>query len=267
MSNRGRYNFRGNRGRGRGKPQSANQNWRDHEEKPAPVAPPPPTFKPKTQSQLKRDNERKDAFRRKTGEEEMAKLAKELDKKLCFGFINMDEAAVRQKIELQKRAIILPVSTRGIGFYSQSILTKIHQTYNNVPACTPYELYRASLAQASYRLKITRRDQLGNTIANENLYVRHRLTSDQQEALMGMRLSLSPIANAINAIGNQSVGGTEYYFPYNFVRIKFCNALPHPSTLTKWYQSVDGAPGFSREAPKTSKNKSSKAVSKGKKFL
>lgn len=28
----------------------------------------------------------------------------------------------------------------------------------------------------------------------------------------------------------------------------FCNALPHPSTLRKWYQGVSGKPGFSAEA-------------------
>ncbi|XP_044766271.1 uncharacterized protein LOC123322391 [Coccinella septempunctata] len=41
-----------------------------------------------------------------------------------------------------------------------------------------------------------------------------------------------------------------FYSPraYNFVRSTFNRSLPHLSTITKWYKSVDGSPGFSQEA-------------------
>jgi len=35
---------------------------------------------------------------------------------------------------------------------------------------------------------------------------------------------------------------------YNFVRKTFALALPHPGSLRRWYQSVDGEPGFTAEA-------------------
>ncbi|RVE55133.1 hypothetical protein evm_000031 [Chilo suppressalis] len=35
---------------------------------------------------------------------------------------------------------------------------------------------------------------------------------------------------------------------YKYVRRVFDSCLPHPSTLNKWYQSIDGKPGFSEEA-------------------
>ncbi|XP_049964309.1 uncharacterized protein LOC126484758 [Schistocerca serialis cubense] len=35
---------------------------------------------------------------------------------------------------------------------------------------------------------------------------------------------------------------------YNYVRCCFNTCLPHPRTLTKWYQCVGGAPGFTSEA-------------------
>ena len=35
---------------------------------------------------------------------------------------------------------------------------------------------------------------------------------------------------------------------YNYVRKSFSNLLPHPETLTKWYQVVGGGPGFTQEA-------------------
>lgn len=41
-----------------------------------------------------------------------------------------------------------------------------------------------------------------------------------------------------------------FYSPkaYNFVRQTFNRSLPHLKTLSKWYQSVDGSPGFTKEA-------------------
>ena len=41
-----------------------------------------------------------------------------------------------------------------------------------------------------------------------------------------------------------------FYSPkaYNYVRSTFGNSLPHPKTLQRWYQSVDGSPGFTKEA-------------------
>lgn len=41
-----------------------------------------------------------------------------------------------------------------------------------------------------------------------------------------------------------------YYSPraYSYVRETFNSCLPHPKTLYKWYRSVDGEPGFNREA-------------------
>lgn len=32
------------------------------------------------------------------------------------------------------------------------------------------------------------------------------------------------------------------------MRKVFCNSLPHPSTIRKWYSSIDGAPGFTSTA-------------------
>lgn len=42
---------------------------------------------------------------------------------------------------------------------------------------------------------------------------------------------------------------------YRFVRKTYNDCLPHPRTLTKWYQTVDAEPGFTTEAFKTLKIK------------
>lgn len=42
---------------------------------------------------------------------------------------------------------------------------------------------------------------------------------------------------------------------YSYVRKTFYNALPHPRTIQKWYESVDCSPGFSKEALVALQNK------------
>lgn len=41
-----------------------------------------------------------------------------------------------------------------------------------------------------------------------------------------------------------------FYSPkaYQYVRKKFQTCLPHPRTIRKWYQSIDGQPGFTKES-------------------
>lgn len=42
---------------------------------------------------------------------------------------------------------------------------------------------------------------------------------------------------------------------YRFVRKTFTNSLPHEKTLTKWFKSIDGNAGFTKEALQTLKKK------------
>ncbi|CAH1994072.1 unnamed protein product [Acanthoscelides obtectus] len=57
-----------------------------------------------------------------------------------------------------------------------------------------------------------------------------------------------------------------FYSPraYNFVRNTFNKSLPHLSTISKWYRSVDGSPGFTQEALQALKIKHEFALSQGK---
>ncbi|KAM7307079.1 uncharacterized protein ISCGN_010715 [Ixodes scapularis] len=50
---------------------------------------------------------------------------------------------------------------------------------------------------------------------------------------------------------------------YTYVRKVFDTCLPHPRTLTKWYQSTDGEPGFSEEALRALKLKSKANTTSG----
>lgn len=60
-----------------------------------------------------------------------------------------------------------------------------------------------------------------------------------------------------------------FYSPhaYRYVRKKFETCLPHPRTIQKWYQSVDGSPGFSKPAFSALKLRSEVATKSGKPLL
>lgn len=47
---------------------------------------------------------------------------------------------------------------------------------------------------------------------------------------------------------------------YNFVRQTFNRKLPHINTLSKWYSSVNGSPGFTQEALEALKIKHQEAL-------
>lgn len=50
---------------------------------------------------------------------------------------------------------------------------------------------------------------------------------------------------------------------YDYVRKTFNNSLPHPRTLTRWYQTIDGAPGFTQEAFLALQHRAEEARKKG----
>ena len=39
-----------------------------------------------------------------------------------------------------------------------------------------------------------------------------------------------------------------HFYSYRYVRKMFDTCLPHPRTIDKWFNSIDGKPGFTREA-------------------
>lgn len=131
--------------------------------------------KQKSTATKRRDKQRQDAQRKAAGEKVMADLQKELDKRLYFGFASEVKAATNQVFELIEQAKIAPVSTRGLGFFSQSIFIKIYQTLKNVPQCSVYELYRLTLAQFELKLLGSQCGQIMPYPNADNLYYRPQI--------------------------------------------------------------------------------------------
>lgn len=58
-----------------------------------------------------------------------------------------------------------------------------------------------------------------------------------------------PVSRVYKDTLRQFALSLHYYSPkaYNYVRYKFYNSLPHPKTISRWYQSVHGEPGIISE--------------------
>lgn len=54
---------------------------------------------------------------------------------------------------------------------------------------------------------------------------------------------------------------------YEFVRNTLMKSLPHARTITKWYTSIDGSPGFTQEALVALKMKQQESLSKSRVVL
>lgn len=61
----------------------------------------------------------------------------------------------------------------------------------------------------------------------------------------------------------------QFYFSkaYNYVREKWSNLLPHPSTLKKWYRVVNRAPGFTDESFEALRQRNEIIKQRGQKLL
>lgn len=54
---------------------------------------------------------------------------------------------------------------------------------------------------------------------------------------------------------------------YSYIRKTFNNCLPHPKTLTRWYKSVDGSPGYTTESLRAVQLKIKEMANDGKPLL
>lgn len=134
-----------------------------------------------------------------------------MDKELFFGLGSEVKAAVAQLVTVTDQASVLPVTTRGIGVFVEAIIIKLYFNNRNIPNCTPWELYRVSLAQLDYKLIVARRGQLSNVDVNPDLYQNQMLDLEQREKILGCQYNFGPIAHIISAIGNFEYADTTYY--------------------------------------------------------
>ena len=73
----------------------------------------------------------------------------------------------------------------------------------------------------------------------------------------------NPLSKSTYPIELKTFAITVHYLSpraYRFIRKKLNGALPSPSTITKWYQGVDGSPGFSSQGLAALKELASKGV-------
>lgn len=116
-----------------------------------------------------------------------------------------------QKVVTKVQAKIVPVTTRGIGFATQSIYVRVMGTIRNLPICSVYQLYRLSLAQFKYKISRALHNNCLPTNVNRALYLHPIFRSDLEEVLLSMQINFNLLANIIDAVGVFSYGDVTYY--------------------------------------------------------
>lgn len=126
----------------------------------------------------------------------------DLESKLFFGFSNLNIAATAQSVQPLDQAKCVPVSTRAIGFYVQSIFTKIQQLYSQLPECTAYDAYRVSLAQFEMRMIALLKTQRLPTNVDRDTLSPPALTIQERDLIEGHSINFGPISSLLNSLGN-----------------------------------------------------------------
>lgn len=168
-------------------------------------------------SNKSRDNKRRDAHREINNKKEMDAIADDINKTIFLGFGSLQEAVDKMSLKT-RNASPLPISTHPVGpLVQRSIVSLLNLVNpNTLPGnFSVFPFYRISLCQASLKMFNAYASRSANTFLPPGNQQRDFLTSDMRDAIKGCRLTLLPIANYVNAIGNVTVGDENYsaYFP------------------------------------------------------
>lgn len=86
--------------------------------------------------------------------------------------------------------------------------------------------------------------------ANDIVSTLHKKSSKSGRSIVKFTPAIKKFALTVN-----------YYSPaaYKYIRSQLLSCLPHPTTISKWYQSIDGKPGFTDESFRALKAKFSQS--------
>lgn len=108
----------------------------------------------RTDRKKTRDGLRKEKFRSKKSTETDTENKKQIYSKLYFGFKNISDAMSSMQIVIKPRAVILPITTRGIGFTIRTLIAKFARLgirgVNHHQLCS--SLYRVTLIMAEIKM-------------------------------------------------------------------------------------------------------------------
>ncbi|XP_022122046.2 uncharacterized protein LOC110997957 isoform X1 [Pieris rapae] len=123
-------------------------------------------------------------------------------------------------VSVIKLALVVPVTTRSVGFYTQYLFKQVYALYGqevpectpceNVPKCTPYAFYRVTLAQFEYRLLMAKR-YLNHDTGNDALFYTPHLTLDIRSVIQSISFTFLPVSKIIAGIGTVTYNGQVFY--------------------------------------------------------
>ncbi|CAG4986460.1 unnamed protein product [Colias eurytheme] len=103
-----------------------------------------------------------------------------------------------------------------------------------------------ALQQKCRRLKqiIASQENVISDLKSKNLIIHH----DETAQILSTIGELRKFAVTLNFLSPRA-------YTYTYIRQQFDSALPHPSTISKWYKTIDCLPGFTAESFETIKQK------------
>lgn len=174
------------------------------------ASPSKPSFKNNRESRRSQDH------RRFIGKAVTAERKKELDVKLFADHGGLEGFSNTLKLTPQNRSIILPVSTRGIGFVLNETCLQIALVQPTLQIPIP-ELYRTALAIAEAKISLSNDEQTEFSLAEP--IPRTRMPVDMLNVVKSFPRHLNTITSIINTFGNVTV--TENTFSPRFGENRF----------------------------------------------
>ncbi|XP_018314739.1 uncharacterized protein [Mycetomoellerius zeteki] len=171
---------------------------------------------PKAKAKEKQQSEkRSDDFRASTSQTSFQKndsnAKQALYEKLYYGFKRQNEAMKSIQIMITPRSIILPISTRSIGFMIRFLICKFARlNIQNVDfhgLCSA--LYRVTLLQLNVKLMQTMLNQCSRNIGT-NDFITIDVKSEFVRIVCELGAYFAPLVNLISSIGVAKAFGTLY---------------------------------------------------------
>lgn len=157
-----------------------------------------------------RDKRRKEAFRKKKSEETSSMEKKAVYEHLYFGFNNMSNALSSLQVSVNPRTVIVPITTRGVGFIIRAIVARLTRLAIRQlePVPLAAALYRITLLALEAKVGIAK-EQTPATHYGSG-YTQFDVSYDYVRKLGELGANFSPIANYIASLGSFTAFNTRY---------------------------------------------------------
>lgn len=190
--------------------------------------------KPKHRSPTvrKRTDTRMERFRDRKSTDHTATEHKKIFDKLMFGYNIQEDAINALQIISMPRTIVVPVSTRAVGFMVLFLFAKFARLKIKLPTeCSMYRLYRLTLLQFELKVMQAKHEHLSRATGGK-LFSTLQATFEQVQTVSELGAQFAPLANLVNSVGVFKGFNTQYLPRFAAAEIHDGLRVPEPTTVT-----------------------------------